>query len=103
MPEPSNKVPNWANKKKNTRTLWQKFRGDDPPLPQGTMKKNGKSVQKTKTQKGSGAPEYLLRAANMLSERSNKTRNANLKILNKTNRNNLRKLLGKTRRNNRNQ
>lgn len=103
MPESSNKVTNWTNKSKK-RTWKQFFLGSQKPLPIRGLtyrNKNGKIIPKPsflrkKTQKG-GTPEYLLRAASMLSERSKNTRKANLNLLNKTNRNNLRKLLGKTR------
>ena len=107
MNKPSNNVRNWTNKTKK-RTLKQFFSGNNAPLPSKGLTyrtQNGKIIPKpsfltkTKTQKG-GVPEYLLRAASMLSERSHNTRKTNLnRLKNKTNRNNLRKMLNNTRKN----
>lgn len=105
----SPQVPNWT-KKKPTRTwrTWKSFLlGNNKPLKSKGLtyrNKNGKIIPKpsflNKTQKGSAIPEYLLRAASMVNERSPETIETNLKLLkSRKNKRTLSKLLRKTRRN----
>ena len=99
-----NTIPNWGNKskesKKQTRSWLGFLRGDNLPVPAGTMKRNGKPVnftKKRKTQKGGKLKEYQLRALSELSYRSPKVVKSNLKLLTNTkNRRALQKALNKT-------
>lgn len=113
-------VVNWGvtpNKTpKNTRTLWEKLRGNSPPLPQGTlqmMKKNGKTMtknerrnwlnkRKSKTEKSIGGrlTNYNKRALGFLSERSHNVAMMNVKKVTSNNtRKTLQRALNRTRRN----
>ncbi len=101
-----NTVQNWNKKTKRT---WENFfKRSNKPLPSKGLtyrNKNGKIIPKPsflrkKTQKGSAVPEYLLRATNMLNERSPETIQTNLKLLkSRKNKRTLSKLLNSTRRN----